>query len=117
MKSGGVVMRFGQRGGKSWTQPELLGGETPTSCSRGVPPIRQLCLELPYTYFPFSTDEFSAFSDSNTPIEREILQCTAKYNDTLRYLFLDRPTLNPNQKYAGERWSESRRQPSVFKEI
>ena len=50
---------------------------------QGGPPIRQLCLELPYTYFPLSTDEFSAFLDSNAPIEREILQCTEKHNDTL----------------------------------
>lgn len=47
------------RGGKSWAQPDLLGGETPTSCSRGSPPIRQVCLELPYAYLPFSTDILS----------------------------------------------------------
>ena len=53
VQSGGVIMRFGQRGGgKIWTQPELVGGETPTSCSRGYPPICQLCLELPHTYSP-----------------------------------------------------------------
>ena len=86
MQSGGVIMRFG-RGGKSWTQPELVGGETPTSCGRGTPPIRQLCLELPYTV---STDEFSAFLDSNTHIELEIIQYIEKHNNNL---FLDRPTL------------------------
>lgn len=66
-------MRFGLRGGNSWTQPELVGGEIPTSC-RGGPPIRPLCLELPDTYSPFSTDIFSAFLASNTHIEREIVR-------------------------------------------
>ena len=77
-------MRFGQRGGKSWTQPELLSGEIPTSCSRGSPPntstvLRTTLYVLPFLYAvqtssqpswtatpPLSARYFS--TRSNTPI-------------------------------------------------